>query len=90
MSFTDSPPVSVRLPDSIRRRVEALAEREGISVEQFIASATGEKLAVWLSLDHLRAEAARGRREDLERLLAAVPDKEPEESDRVDGPTENA
>lgn len=36
-----------------------------------------------MSLDHLREEAALGRREDLDRFLAAVPDKEPEESDRV-------
>ena len=90
MSVVASNPLSVRLPDSIRRRVEALAEREGISVEQFIASATGEKLAVWVSLDYLRQEAALGRREDLERYLAAVPDTEPEESDRVLDPNENA
>jgi hypothetical protein len=39
---------------------------------------------------HLRQEAALGRREDLERFLAAVPDKEPEESDRVLDPSESA
>jgi len=83
MSVAASDPLSIRLPESILRRVEALAEREGITVEQFIASATGEKLAVWVSLDYLRQEAALGRREDLEQFLAAVPDKEPEESDWV-------
>jgi len=88
MSIAVSNPLSIRLPESIRRRVEALAESEGISVEQFIASATGEKLAVWVSLDHLRQEAALGRREDLEQFLAAVPDREPEESDRVIDPDE--
>lgn len=90
MSTAASSPLSVRLPESIRTRVEALAEREGISVEQFIASATGEKLAVWMSLDHLRQEAALGHREDLERFLAAVPDKDPEESDRVRAHSESA
>jgi hypothetical protein len=81
MSITASSAVSVRLPEPIRSRIEVLAAREGISIEQFIASATGEKLAVWMSLDHLREEAALGRREDLERFLAAVPEKEPAESD---------
>jgi len=86
MSSAASDTMTIRLPESIRRRVEALAAREGISVEQFITSATGEKLAVWMSLDHLRQEAALGRREDLERFLAAVPDVAPVESDRlVDG-----
>jgi hypothetical protein len=85
MSSVVSNPVTVRLPESIRRRVEALAAREGITVEQFIASATGEKLAVWMSLDRLREEAASGRREDFERFLAAVPDVEPPESDRMPG-----
>jgi hypothetical protein len=90
MSVAASSSFSVRLPDAIRRRVEALAEREGISVEQFVASATGEKLAVWVSLDHLRQEAALGRREDLDRFLAAVPDREPEESDRLLASDEDA
>jgi hypothetical protein len=88
MSIAASSPLTVRLPDSIRKQVEVLAAQEGISVEQFIASATGEKLAAWVSLEHLRQEAALGRREDLERFLAAVPDKEPEESDRGGGPSE--
>jgi hypothetical protein len=88
MSIVASNALSIRLPDSIRRRVEALAESEGISVEQFIASATGEKLAVWVSLEHLRQEAALGRREDLEQFLAAVPDREPAESDKVTDPNE--
>lgn len=85
MSDVTSNPVTVHLPEPIRRRVEALAEREGITVEQFIASATGEKLAVWTSLDRLRDEAARGRREDFDRFLGAVPDVEPAESDRLPG-----
>jgi len=59
---------------------------QGISVEQFIASATGEKLAVWVSLDDLRHEASLGRREDLERYFAVVPNAEPAESDRMRSP----
>ena len=85
MSDVASNPVSVRLPDSIRRRAEELEEREGITLEQFIASATGEKLAVSMSLDWLRDEAAAGRRQELDRFLAAVPDVEPAEADRLPG-----
>jgi hypothetical protein len=35
------------------------------------------------ALDYLRSEAARGRREDYERFLAAVPDREPIEIDHI-------
>jgi len=83
MSDVASTPLSIRLSDPIRRKVEELAAREGITVEQFIATATGEKLAVWMSLDHLRHEAALGRPEDLKRFLAAVPDRDPVETDRL-------
>jgi len=59
---------------------------QGISVEQFIASANGEKLTVWVSLDYLQHEASLGRIEGLERYLAAVPNPEPAESDRMHSP----
>ena len=83
MSDMATDPLSIRLPEPIRRQVAELARREGISVEQFVASATSEKLAAWTSLDYLRQEAALGRLEDLENFLSAVPDTEPAESDRV-------
>jgi AbrB family looped-hinge helix DNA binding protein len=35
------------------------------------------------TLDHLRCEAAQGKREDFERFLAAVPHLEPGETDRL-------
>ena len=75
--------LNVSLPDALRRSVEALAQREGISVNQFIASATAEKLAAWQGLDHLRREAVLGRDEDLKHFMAAVPDVEPDVSDRL-------
>ena len=75
--------VTFELPDSLRKRIEILAAQEGFSVSQFLASAAGEKLAVMLTMDYLRREAA-GRREDFEKYLAAVPDVAPPENDRPD------
>jgi hypothetical protein len=66
--------VTIQLPDSLKKRIEALAAEEGYSLEQFLASAAGEKLAVMLTRDYLVREANAGRREDFERYLAAVPD----------------
>jgi hypothetical protein len=73
----------INLPDSLLRSIEALAAEEGYSVEQFIALAAAEKVAALRTVEFLREEAAKGRREDFERVLAAVPDREPDESDRM-------
>jgi hypothetical protein len=74
--------LTVQLPESLRKSIEALATKEGYSVSQFLASAAGEKLAVVMTMDYLRREASQGRREDFEKYLAAVPDVTPPENDR--------
>ena len=76
--------VTVEIPESLKRSIEALAVREGYSLSQFLATAAGEKLAVVLTTEYLKREAAAGRREDFDRYLAAVPDAAPTESDRID------
>lgn len=75
--------LTIQLPESLKKSIEALAAREGYSVSQFLASAAGEKLAVSLTMDYLRREAEAGRREDFEKYLAAVPDVAPSENDRL-------
>jgi len=75
--------LTVELPESLKKKIEDLAAREGYSVSQFLASAAGEKLAVVLTMDYLRREAAAGRREDFEKYLAAVPDAPPLPGDEV-------
>ena len=75
--------VSVNLPESLHRKIEELARGEGISVEQFIASATAEKMAAWVGIEYLEERAARGSREKFEEALAQVPDIEPDDVDRL-------
>ena len=75
--------VTVHLPESIKKAIEALAAKEGYSVSQFLASAAGEKLAVAMTMDYLKREAAAGRRDDFDRYLAAVPENKPTETDQV-------
>ncbi len=62
--------LTIQLPESLKKTIEALAAKEGYSVSQFLASAAGEKLAVVLTMDYLRREAAAGRREDFDKYLA--------------------
>jgi uncharacterized protein (DUF1778 family) len=75
--------LTIQLPESLKKTIEALAAREGYSVSQFLASAAGEKLAAVLTMDYLRREAAAGRREDFEKYLAAVPDAPPQPGDEL-------
>ena len=66
--------LTVRLPNSVHQKVRELAERDDISVNQFIAAAVSEKMASVMTLDYLKAEAAKGNRKDFDRFLAMVPD----------------
>ncbi len=75
--------VTVELPESLKKAIEALAAKEGFSLSQFLASAAGEKLAVMMTMDYLRREAAAGRRQDFERYLAASPDVLPMPGDEL-------
>ncbi|AUB80374.1 toxin-antitoxin system HicB family antitoxin [Candidatus Thiodictyon syntrophicum] len=75
--------LTISIPDSLHKSIQAMALKEGISVNQFIASAAGEKMASLLTLDYLRQEAAVGRRDDFERFLAAVPDRAADPGDEL-------
>lgn len=75
--------LTIEIPDSLKQNIEELAAREGYSVSQFLASAASEKLAVIMTMDYLRREAASGRREDFERYLKAVPDVAPSEAGQL-------
>ena len=74
--------LTIRLPSSVHRKVKELALREGISLNQFIASAVAEKMASVLTLDYLKAEAAVGGRAAFERYLSMVPEVPVDDADR--------
>lgn len=65
--------LTIRLPNSVHESIKELAKRDGISVNQFIASAAAEKMASFLTVEHLKREAAKGKRKDFEKFLRLVP-----------------
>ena len=73
----------VSIPNSIRLRAEALAKDDGISMDQFVASALAEKMAVLDADSYILQRAARGSRAKFDRVMAKVPDAEPEPQDRL-------
>lgn len=69
--------LSLRLPDSVHVKVKELAEKDNISINQFIATAVAEKMAALLTLDYLAERAERGSRAAFDRVLAKVPSRPP-------------
>ena len=54
--------LSLRLPNSLHEQIRLLAKREGISINQFIASATAEKMTALLTEEYLNKRAHRASR----------------------------
>jgi predicted DNA-binding ribbon-helix-helix protein len=79
--------LSVRLPNSLHPQLRDLAEREGVSMNQLISSAVGEKLASLLTLDYLRVRGLQGKRSAYDRVLRRVRDVAPEEQDALPAKT---
>jgi hypothetical protein len=75
--------LSLRLPNSLHEQIRQLAKREGISINQFIASATAEKLTAILTEEYLSKRAQRASRKKFQAVLKKVPDVEPENYDKL-------
>ena len=78
--------LTIRLPNSVHESIKALARKDGISVNQFIASAASEKMASFQTLDYLKREAALGKRSSFERFLSLVPDAPAQPGDELGSP----
>jgi len=76
--------ITVRLPDSLHRKIREVAKKYGVSINQFISSAAGEKLSAILTVDYVKARAKRGKRVDFDKVLSKVPDREPLDWDRME------
>jgi hypothetical protein len=75
--------MSLRLPNSLHEAAKELASREGISVNQLVATALAEKLAALMTGEYLEKRAKRGSRAKFLAALARVPDVEPPSWDRL-------
>ncbi len=75
--------MSLRLPDSLHEAARQLAQKDHVSVNQFVATAVAEKISALMTEDYLKERARQGSRKKFESILAKVPDVEPEEYDRL-------
>ena len=76
--------LSLRIPESLHKSIKELAKKEGISINQFLATAAAEKMSALKTVEFLENEAAKGNRNEFLALLEKVPDVESEPYDRID------
>ena len=75
--------LSLRLPESLHKKLKEVAQQEGVSINQFISTAVAEKMSALMTEDYLNERAKRGNKEAFKRVLSKVPDVEPNEEDRL-------
>lgn len=75
--------LSLRLPNSLHRKIRELAARDDVSINQFIASAAAEKTAALLTIDYLEERARRADPGLVDRILDRVPDVSPMPGDEL-------
>ena len=75
--------ISVRLAESLHRRVKEIAKQEGISINQFITSALTEKMSAFMTEEYLAERAKRASRQKYDQALSKVRDVEPEPDDSL-------
>ena len=75
--------LSIRLPNSIHQHAKRLARDEGVSVNQLVSSALAEKLSALDAERYLSERAERGKKVEIDAILAKIPTVEPEPNDRV-------
>jgi hypothetical protein len=75
--------LSLRLPESLHRQIRALARREGVSINQFLATAAAGKVAALMTEEYPETRAKRGSRKKFRAALAKVPDSAPAPDDAL-------
>jgi uncharacterized protein (DUF1778 family) len=75
--------LSLRIPNSLHEQIRQLAKREGISINQFVASAAAEKMAALLTEEYIETRARRASLKKFQKVLKKIPDVKPEDYDRI-------
>lgn len=69
--------LSVRLPDSVHKKIKEISLKDHVSLNQFIANAVSEKLAAFLAEDYLQNRAKKGSYKKYLAVLKKVKSRDP-------------
>ncbi len=73
--------LSISIPESIRQRVEGLAQADGVSIDSFIATVLSQRVAVADADSYVRLRGNRGSAQQLLEILSEAPQIDPEAQD---------
>ena len=74
--------LNTKIPDALFRQAQTIADREQISLDQFIAIALASQVSVWETHQNVTERAKIGDWEKAQEILAKAPDFEPENYDK--------
>jgi hypothetical protein len=74
----------LRLPRSVKQEVERRAQEDGISINQFVATAVAEKLAALNTAEFFAERRARADVKAFDRLMRRKGGEVPREDDKID------
>ena len=75
--------MSIDIPNSVRARVELLAEADGVSVDVFVSSILSQRIAVADVDSYMQRRAQRGSVNQMVKILSKAPESESESSDKL-------
>ena len=75
--------LTIQMPEGLARQLRECAAKEGVTVDQLMSAAAGEKFSALLTVEHLRERARRGKREDFVAFLKGSPDVAPMPGDEL-------
>ncbi len=75
--------IALRVPESLGKKLKEFAQKESISMNQFIATAVAEKMASLETYDYLEERSKRGSIKHLQSILDKVPDTKPDKEDEL-------
>ncbi len=73
--------ISLRLPDTLHRKVRDLARKDGISINQAITVALAEKISALFTAEYLEGRARRATKAKFRRAMGKAPDAPPPAED---------
>lgn len=75
--------ISTKIPDTLFKHVQSIAEREDITIDQFIAIALASQISSWEAGKEYDERAKRGNWNRALEILDRAPDVEPPTEDRL-------
>ena len=67
--------MSIRLPESLHKQARELAEQEGVSINQLVATALAEKVSALMTLEYLEKRAKNAKGSSYQAVLKKVKDR---------------